>query len=149
MARKKLKLNLTDVKAGFDPVPPGNYPIEVVEAEIRVGQQSGRDFLWLRLRITEGEHNKRNLFLQHTLIPESLGLNITVESLNALYGEDISGTPDFELDCDALIGMTAIAQVNWEKDHEGEDKENVKGLKPFEEGSKEAIEKTEADETPW
>lgn len=144
----KLKLDLREVKAGSEPVPEGRYPVEVVDADIRTGQESGQPYLWLHLKIVEGEQANRRVFFQGTLNQDSDGLGITMASVNALMGEDVTGS-QYELDTDDLIGLDCDAVVSIEKGLEGEPRNRVKYLRPYAPGSDRAVASEEADDRPW
>jgi len=146
----KLKLDLRGVKAGSEPIPDGRYPVEVVDADIKTGKESGQPYLWLHLRVTEGEQENRRVFFQGTLNSESQGLGITMGSINALMGEDVTGK-QFELDTDELVGLEADAIVVIEDPtEEGQDPRNrVKNLKPIDPDSDRAVAKEEEGDRPW
>lgn len=144
----KLKLNLTDVKAGSEPIPPGKYPVEVVDADIRMGMESGKPYLWLHLKITEGDHANRRVFFQGTLDQNSDGLGITFATINALLRQDVTGQK-YELDTDDLIGEEALATVDVEKGLEGEDRNRTKYLREFPEDHPRRIAREEEGERPW
>ncbi len=146
----KMKLDLRGVKAGSEPIPDGRYPVEVVDADIRTGQDSGQPYLWLHLRVTEGDQENRRVFFQGTLNADSQGLGITMGSINALMGEDVTGK-QFELDTDELVGLEADAIVVIEDpSEEGQDARNrVKNLKPIDPDSDRAVAKEEEGDRPW
>lgn len=143
----KLKLNLKDIKATTDPVPAGRYPIEVVDADIKTGKESGQPYLWLHLKITEGEQKNRRVFFQGTLNQDSQGLGISFSSINALLGQDVTGQ-EFELDTDDLIGEEALAVVDVEDGQDGDPRNRVKYLRVFPEDHPRRIAKDEEDDRP-
>ena len=148
----KIKLNLKDVRPGMEPIPAGRYPIEVVDADIREGKDSGQPYLWLHMKVVEGEQEKRRLFFQGTLNQDSEGLGITFASINALFGEDLTGGEEiYELDSDDLIGLDAVAVVAIEKDPEGVDRNRVKYLRDLvgEAAEAKALKKDESEDRPW
>lgn len=148
----KIKLNLKDVRPGMEPIPAGRYPIEVVDADIREGKDSKQPYLWLHMKVVEGEQEKRRLFYQGTLNQDSEGLGITFASINALFGEDLTGSEDmYELDTDDLIGLDAVAVVDIEPNLDGEDRNRVKYLRGLEGEAAEAksLKKDESEERPW
>lgn len=146
----KMKLDLRGVKAGSEPIPDGRYPIEVVDADIKKGKESQQPYLWMHLRVTEGEEENRRVFFQGTLNADSQGLGITMGSINALMGEDVTGK-QFELDTDELVGLEADAIVVIEDPtEEGQDPRNrVKNLKPLDPDSDRAVAKEEEGDRPW
>ena len=146
----KLKLNLKDVKPGMDPVPAGRYPIEVVDADIRFGKDSSNPYLWLHLKVVDGEFQKRRLFFQGTLDQESEGLGITFSSINALLMADVTGA-EYELDTDELVGLEAVAVVGIEKDDMGAERSRVKYLRALEGEAAELAQtrRAEAADSPW
>jgi hypothetical protein len=143
----KLKLDLREVKTTVDPVPPGRYGIEVIKADVRKGKKSEQPYLWLDMKITEGEWSKRHLFFQGTLNQDSDGLGITFRSINALLRDDVTGAM-FELDTDDLVGCEALAVVKHEEDLEGNMRERVQYLREFDPEDDRAIALAEAEERP-
>lgn len=141
----KLKLDLRQVKAGSEPIPEGHYDVEVIDADIREGKDSGQPYLWLHAKVLEGEHQNRRLFFQSTLNHESQGLGITFASVNALLGEDVCGQ-EFELDTDDFIGCEAVAVVSIEQTPEGEDRNRCKYLRPIDPDSDLATARAEKKE---
>ena len=152
----KLKLNLKDVKTTMEPIPAGPYPVEVVDADIRMGKDSGLPYLWMHLKIPDEveEYGKRRLFFQGGLDQDNdVALGITMGNLEALYLRELTGEEfkDWELDTDDLIGLEAIAIVKIGEDLEGNPRNEVGKLKPLE-GEDAEVAKTkmeEADEAAW
>lgn len=147
----KVKLDLTGVKAGGEPIPEGVYAVEVVDGDIREGKDSGLPYLWLHLKVAEGEYENRRLFYQGSLGSEQ-SLGITMASVNALLGRDVTGQ-EYELDTDDLISLKAMARVAVEEPGENApegaaDLRNVvKHLKPL--TAELQAREDEAGERPW
>ena len=152
----KLKLNLKDVKTTMEPIPAGPYPVEVVDADIRDGKDSGKPYLWMHLKIPDDveEYGKRRLFFQGSVDQDNeVALGITIGNLEALYLRSLTGEEmgDWELDTDDLIGMEGIAIVKIGEDLEGNPRNEVSRLKPLEgeEAETAKAKMDEADETAW
>lgn len=61
-------LNLSNTKSEYENLPEGRYTVSVVEAEEKVGNDSGKPYLWLQLAVTGDDDNyaNRRLFVNMT-----------------------------------------------------------------------------------
>lgn len=120
-----IPLNFSNMKK-FDAVPAQDYPIVCSEANIGTSK-AGNPKLQLVLEIEEGEKAGQKLWLEHSLLEESMWA--VARSIEALTGEEISSeTGEFNLDSDDLVGRRAVARVSIDDSYDGTPRNKVDRL---------------------
>jgi len=100
---ERFKLNLS---GRGTPVPEGRYPVEVVEVERRVAAHGGEYLNWA-LRIEDGEHAGKRLWMVTSLREDLLDLLATV--LRAVNVSVDDGDLSIETDEDGVLVRPDIA----------------------------------------
>lgn len=118
---------------GFDALPKGFYNVEVDELDFTYSQNGGNPMWSWKLRVIDGEFADRILFYHSVFAGK--GLPFTKKALMKAI-PDIAGAPfnpEEVANSGALIGRQFRARVDV-RPYEGEQRNNVKGLFPPEEG---------------
>jgi len=129
----KLTVDFSDAES-FDAVPAGEYPVVVIEVEVRESQRSEHPYLNWELEITEGEATGRKLWMMTSLSPKALWrLQQVFENLGLPQDE-----VELEVDDDTglvtepeLAGLPAVAPVTNEV-YEGRERARVETLLAYE-----------------
>lgn len=129
--------NLSDVDekgSGFACMPKGNY--EAICDDVEFGEsKKGNPMMTFKFKITEGEFEKRVLFL-HATLNQKFGL-ATLKKTIINLGMDVDwahfNAQEFADEGDA-IGLPIILNVGIQK-YEGEKRNNIKDTKPSQEGN--------------
>lgn len=119
----KINVNMNDVQApaGLDPLPPGEYLVEVISAEVRPTSTPGRNQIVLQYRVEEPvEYRNRRIFDRRNLPLENEGPeSFVAQRLRELF-DAFPGCYDYETgtgDTDLMVGMRAMIRVRHEKDN--------------------------------
>lgn len=120
-----IRVDFTDVKSGFEPIPEGKYDATVFEVEQKVGNNSGKPYLNWQLKIQGGEFDGRRVFYMTSLSPNALWK--LKANLNALgYSkEELEG--DFDLDTTDVVGKSCTVVITHEE-YNGEVRDRVADL---------------------
>lgn len=110
-----ITLNLKDVKTDFEPVPPGNYLVQITKAQHQMSKSSNQPMIAAQFRIVDPEeHEGRILFAHFSLQAHALfGIKNFLEALG--YDVDRDG---IELEPEELVGQEVIAIVTQEPDNQ-------------------------------
>jgi hypothetical protein len=59
-----LNFNATDIDPSdnFEPIPPGQYPVQIVHSEMRPTKRGDGQYLFVELEVLDGEHQGRRVF---------------------------------------------------------------------------------------
>jgi hypothetical protein len=117
-----IRVDFTDVKSGFEPIPEGKYEAVVFEVEQKVGQNSGKPYLNWQLKIQGGEFDGRRLFYMTSLSPNALWKLKTNLIALGYTKEEVEG--DFDLDLPDLCGRECTVVVTHEE-YQGEMRDRV------------------------
>ena len=52
----------------FDPIPPGDYKVQIVQSEMRPTKNGNGQYLWLELDVIDGQHQGRKLWDRVNLV---------------------------------------------------------------------------------
>lgn len=120
---------------GFDPVPADDYSVIIEKAEYREASEEGKfDYINLTLKITEGEHEGRNVWMVWSFSPKALWrMKDDLVELEVIGPDD---ELEFDYDEDAenalvepeVVGLPAIATVGL-RTYEGREQNQVEGLR--------------------
>lgn len=69
--RKAFDFSTVDIKDSFDPLPPNDYIIEMIDSEVRQTKVGDGEYMAARFRVCDGPYENRNFFI-----------NVTMESQN-------------------------------------------------------------------
>jgi len=111
-------------ESSFDLMPAGEYVVQVENATVSPSKKSGMDTWCLFLKVVEGRHIGRKLWLHISMKGEAKG--VRRGALNAL-GLETQHSENIDL-IDDVLDRKAIAIV-FHDTYEGEKKEKVKRLK--------------------
>jgi len=117
-----IRVDFTDVKGGFEPIPEGKYDATVFEVEQRISQSSGQPYLNWQFKIQGGEFDGRRAFYMTSLQPQALWKLKQVLSNLGFDEEALSG--DFELDPSELAGLECTVVIAHEQ-YQGETRDRV------------------------
>jgi hypothetical protein len=128
-----IRVNLTDVGTGFDPIPSGKYKAKVSDGSVEVSGETaknpGAQYIKWELTVTEGEFEGRKLFLNTSLLPQALfGLKGLLAATGSWNEEELNGDLDFEI-ADVLGEELGI--VVTQKEYQGDTVNNVKRCLPL------------------
>ena len=71
--------------SGFDPLPPGWYPVEIEKAEVKQNKAKNGAYLWLQMTTIGQDYNGRKLFARVTLAnPNATAVEIGHRELAAI-----------------------------------------------------------------
>lgn len=125
----KAKFDFSNVSDGFELMPKGEYScflFDVYHKETR----NGDDMYVLVLKVAEGEYKGRQLFYNLPVMPSTMWkIKETLEILGYEVPKSV-----VEVDFDDLLGRKCIAVVG-HREWQGETREDVKNLKPYDGGS--------------
>ena len=102
-----------------------DVPVEIVAAELKKGPKAR--YIELKLRVFEGEHEKRLFWTNATVSGKGAGIGF--DELNA-FGADIDRKAP-KVSCKALIGLRAVASVAPDKREEYAHKTVVGRIKRY------------------
>ena len=137
-------INWTDLMANagdsnFDPLPVGDYDVEISKAETKQSQ-SGKTMYAVQFKVLNGPHAGRLVFNQFVISPESPGaLNFFFQHMRAL-GLDagfFQQSPSDDQITTALLGRRARITVAM-KTYNGSERNDVKKIAPLAGGAADA-----------
>lgn len=68
-----------------DLLPPGKYPVHIVQSEMRPTRSGDGQYLWLELDVIEGPHQGRKIWDQLNLVnPNQQTVDIAQRTLSAI-----------------------------------------------------------------
>jgi hypothetical protein len=77
--------NSVPEQQSFDTIPPGKYPVQIVQSEMRANKANTGKYLWLEMQVTEGQHTGRLLWDRLNLInPNQTAVDIAYQTLGAI-----------------------------------------------------------------
>jgi hypothetical protein len=130
-----IRLDFSQVE-GFQPIPQGDYVVEVVEVDGPKKSKSGNSMLQLTLQIVGGDYAGRKV-PNYFLLLEGEALWRTQKDLEILLDIDMKETGgDVSFGPDDLVGAQAIAAIVpdiWKEEDggDGEQRPRIKRLKPL------------------
>lgn len=92
----------------FDPFPPGEYQIEVVDVTEKESTKAG-DYLLLQLKVVGGEYDNRRLL--QGLFNHTEGAQAYTTGILMSLGFDLEDGEEIEIEPEDLIGQTARVLV--------------------------------------
>lgn len=121
-------VDFTDVQTkSFDPIPRGEYVVEVDEADIRDGTKY--PYLNLMYTVLEGEFAGRKLFDICSFSPKALWKLKGLYEAMGLSEEELAG--EVEVDIDEFPGVVLYATVTIGKDREGQPRNQIRSYDIF------------------
>lgn len=118
-------VDFTDVEISvFDPVPGGRYLVNVTEAEIREGQESGVPYLALTLNVIDGDYEGRKLWDNMSFSPKALWKLKGFLLASGYEEDDVAG--EFEVDPDEFLEAEYDVVVGVSKDSQGTSRNNIR-----------------------
>lgn len=133
--------DFTGVEApSFGPVPAGDYPVIVSEAEFK-SSNSGGEYLKLKLTIGEGKFMKRVIFTNINLIHSNptavqIGMQMVKGLLLSIgYKEEQLATLSKEQILSMIIGKAVTAKISVKKDLTYGDSNDVKAFSLYKKAS--------------
>jgi uncharacterized protein DUF669 len=116
----------------FAAIPQGEYAVIVEEVEMRESQSSEYPYLNWKLKVTEGEHEGRYVWMMTSLSPKALwrlkesldNLEVPLDDFNLVVDEDTNFVTN-----PPLVGLAAIAPVR-EDEYQGRITNKVDMLLP-------------------
>jgi hypothetical protein len=122
-------LSGVDEDAGFETRPRGKYPCEIIEAEFKYSQNSGKPMWELTLEVEEGHEHEGARFWFYVSFSEK-ALPRAKKTIAAIYPELLEQgafDPEEVADEGVLVGLRCIAQVVIRR-YEGENRNSVREL---------------------
>ena len=124
-----MRINVPGIKdavAGFPVKPPGEYPVEVEQYEVKTTKDGSSQYLAWTLNITDGDHLGGKLFYNTPLSEKGLGIT---KAFFEACGVPIEAD---EIEPDDCTGISLIAVVNNREYPEGSGilRDGVAGVKP-------------------
>jgi hypothetical protein len=127
------KIDMSDVREGFEPIPAGVYPIVV--STLKQSEEdgpSGYPYIILEMTVANGDFENRKLWTNLSMSPKAafkvkeflLGVGVPEEDLGG----------EFEFDPDEYEGATADVAVKQES-YEGEPRSRVTHFIPSEDAA--------------
>lgn len=96
-----------DVKSTMDPLPAGEYEVQITDVKDGVGKQKGTKYLnWVLTVVDHPEHSGRNLFFMTMLEPKE-----ALFKLKGLCEAVGTGWDSGGLNTDAIVGQKVKAKV--------------------------------------
>jgi hypothetical protein len=135
-----LRVDFTDVQAGFEAIPAGWYKVAITDGEERTSGENaknpGAPYINWELTIQEGEFNGRKVWVNTSLLPQAL---FSLKGMMAATGKwsEEELNQSLEFDIPDLIGERCQCKVAVRK-YNDEDRNDVKGFRPYDEEIKEA-----------
>lgn len=113
----------------FDTIPPGKYPVQITQSEMRDNKAGTGKYLWLEMQITDGQHAGRLLWDRLNLINQNqTAVDIAYQTLGAIC--KAAGIPVCK-DSEELHMRPLIANVKVRPASGGYDASNeIKGYEP-------------------
>ncbi len=115
-----INVDFTNVQSQFEPIPPGTYEAEIVEASEKVSQ-NGSQMIELRLQV-EHEGRQRKLFFNLVFHENAMW---KVKQIMKNLGFDVSGP--LEINASDFVGLPCRVVVNNEQ-YEGETRSRVTNI---------------------
>jgi len=120
----KVNINMNDAQApsgSFEPLPPGEYLIEVLSAEVKPTATPGRNLIVLQFKVEEpAEFRNRRIFDRRNLPLDTEGPeSFVAQRLKELF-DAFPGTFDYDTgsgDTDMMVGMRAMIRTRNENDN--------------------------------
>lgn len=116
--KNTISVDLTDVESTGGRITEGDYLLEVSEAEVKTGKDSGEDYIALTFEVAEGEFKGRKVYHNCSLQAQAL---FNLRSVLEALGVDIPKKGALDLDVDELVGMKCGAALQNEK-YDGKEK---------------------------
>ncbi|MGV8131880.1 MAG: DUF669 domain-containing protein [Candidatus Pacearchaeota archaeon] len=124
-------LNLKDTQGGgtFTEIPSGRYNVRVDQVVVTQTQDKSSDMLKLTYKVTDGEHEKRNIFDQAVVTVKSLW---KLKSLLTAVGSPLADSSNAELDeiADALKNKEMSVYAEITKNEDGKARFQCSGWQP-------------------
>ncbi len=108
-----IDLSGIDEDEGFETRPRGKYPVEVIEAEFKYSQNSGKPMWELTLEVEDGHEHEGARFWFYVSFSEK-ALPRAKKTIAAIYPELLEAgpfDPEAVADEGVLVGLRATAQV--------------------------------------
>jgi hypothetical protein len=127
-----IRVNLTDVGTGFDPIPAGKYRFKVTDGSLETsGEQAknpGAQYIKWELTVSEGDFEGRKLFLNTSLLPQALfGLKGLLAATGSWTEEELNQDLDFEI---ADVLGEEVGAIVAQKEYQGDTVNNIKRCIP-------------------
>jgi len=127
----EFKIDFEEVES-FAAIPAAEYPVVVEEVEMRESQTSEYPYLNWKLKVTEGEHEGRFVWMMTSMSPKALwrlketldNLEVPLDDFNLVVDEDTNFVTE-----PALVGLPALAPVR-EDEYQGRINNKVDMLLP-------------------
>lgn len=127
------ELQKTAGSASFDALPVSTYDVEIVKAEAKNAQSSGRLMFVVTFNVINGPHANRKVFNNFVVTPESeaaMGFFFKHMKALGLTSEFWEKNPDSEVVAQQLVGRQATIDVG-QRVYQGETRNEVKNVKPY------------------
>lgn len=132
--KNTISVDLSEVESGGGRLPDGDYLMEVEEASIETGKDSGEDYVKFVFAVADGEYKGRKIFHNCSLQPQALfNLRGVLEALEVEIPKD----GKLNIDCEELIELKCGAAIANEK-YEGKDRPRAVEFFPASELEEEA-----------
>lgn len=134
---EQVVVDFSDVEErDFTPVPRGRYVAEVTDCEIRDGNEY--PYLMVEQTIIEGDYVDRKLWDNMSFSPKALWKLKGFYRAVGATDEDLTAQ-GFEVDPEALLGLTFMIQVAVKPDNNGEPRNVINRYAQLEQGSVPAV----------
>lgn len=122
--------NSVPEQQSFDTMPPGKYPVQIVQSEMRDTKSGAGKYLWLELQVIDGSYTGRMLWDRLNLInPNQQAVDIAYQTLGAIC--KAVGIPVCK-DSEELHMKPMLANVKVKPAQGGYDANNeIKGYEPL------------------
>lgn len=119
----------------FTPIPPGSYPLEILETEEKQNKLGTGSYLAIRFRVVDTKHNGRLLFTNLTMNhknpkAEAIGRG-QLKALAVSAGLDLDNFKE----TNQLVGKHVVGHVEIKSDAEFGDRNNIRGFEALKQGS--------------
>jgi hypothetical protein len=134
-----IKIDFSEVESSFEPIPEGRYECIVETVEVRESKSSDNDYLNWEMKVTEGEHADRRLWMITSLSEKALfrlkdtflalGVIEEDDEVDIEWDDDVDITPQEGpvLTNPEVIGLACVAVVHNEV-YEGRERNKVDEL---------------------
>jgi hypothetical protein len=134
-----IKIDFSEVESSFEPLPEGRYECIVETVEVRESKSSDNDYLNWEMKVTEGEHADRRLWMITSLSEKALfrvkdtflalGVIEEDDEVDVEWDDDVDITPQEGpvLTNPEVIGLACVAVVTNEV-YEGRERNRVNEL---------------------
>lgn len=127
MPQVNMNMSNVDPDAGFDPIPPGEYQLQVVDSDVKESS-NGNLMAVFTYEVVGEQYGGRKIF-DHFV----LGNDIALKRLKSLCVACGHPNPDFLANTEELHGKVFLAKVKIERDKSGNysDQNKVSTYKPL------------------